>query len=59
LNIKANFRKNGKYYSTWEIGLHKGNNPKWLIKHKAEMIEYIKKDLGFNQVRSVRLVNMN
>jgi len=58
-NIKANFRKNGKYYSTWEIELNESINPEWLTKRKTGLIDYIQESLGFDKVMNVRIVSAN
>ncbi|MBD2682636.1 HNH endonuclease [Nostoc paludosum FACHB-159] len=49
-------RRNGQYYSTWEISLYGGNNPQWLLQHKAELLNFIQKHLGYTHVQDIRVV---
>lgn len=40
---------------TWEIHLYNGNNPKWLLKHKEEILEFIQHELGFINVKDIKV----
>jgi len=55
-DIKVSFRKNGEYYSTWEIELYKGNNPAWLIENKAKIVDYIQMDLKCSHVCDLNII---
>jgi superfamily II DNA or RNA helicase len=56
-DIKTSLKKNGKFYTTWEVELNKSINPKLLMERKKELIGYIKKDLGFKNVMDIRIVS--
>lgn len=38
---------NGKNSYIWEIKLHKGNNPEWLLQHKSGLLEFIQTRLCY------------
>jgi hypothetical protein len=56
--VNLHERRNGKYYSVWEIQLYSGNNPEWLLNHpnKAALICFIQRELGFPQVEDIQIV---
>jgi len=43
---------------TWEIHLYAGNNPKWLLKHKEELLKFIQNELGFIHVKDIRVTTL-
>lgn len=49
-------RRNGQYYSDWEIVLFAGNNPEWLNPHIPELFAYIKK-LGWYHLSYITVKN--
>jgi superfamily II DNA or RNA helicase len=55
--LNAHTRSNGTFYSTWEIVLYGGNDPKWLQPHKKELLHYIHETLGNHQVTKVVVKN--
>jgi hypothetical protein len=57
-DIRVSLRKNGKYYSTWEIELYQGNDPNWLNKYNEELINYIQKDLRCSQVNKLNIIGL-
>lgn len=40
----------------WEIHLYPGNNPKWLLKNKMELLNFIQKQLGYASVRDIKVI---
>jgi len=48
-------RRNGQFYSHWQIELYEGNNPDWLIKHKRALLSYIRDECGFRHVRNITI----
>jgi hypothetical protein len=48
-------RRNGKYYSVWEICLYSGNNPEWLLFYKAELLHFIQNQLGCPHVQDIKV----
>lgn len=50
-------RRNGQYYSTWEIVLYAGNNPEWLMSYNKEILTYIDQQLGWGHVTRVVVKN--
>ena len=55
-HFRTHARSNGQYYSTWEIELFSGNDPKWLSKHKREIVRHIQEEFGCEWVTDVRIV---
>ncbi len=49
-------RRNGKFYSTWEVELYQGNDPEMLEKYKPELIEHLRKNLGCNQLEDIKII---
>lgn len=54
--VRMNKRVSGKFYSTWEIELYDGNDPNWLLQHKAELLNHIKSNLNRPHVLDVRVI---
>jgi 5-methylcytosine-specific restriction endonuclease McrA len=52
-NLEYSQRKNGKNYHTWNMNLYNGNNPQWLEENLARLLEYIKYELGWEQVGEI------
>jgi len=50
-------RRNGQFYSTWEIVLYTGNNPEWLQAYEKELLMYIHTDLGWENVTKIVVRN--
>ena len=50
-------KQNGQFYSTWEIVLYPGNNPKWLEHHENELLGYVGTQLGLNHVKQIKIRN--
>jgi ATP-dependent helicase IRC3 len=54
--IRMHKRSTGQFYSTWEIELYAGNNPKWLNDHKRTLLEHIQDDFGCTHVTNIKIV---
>jgi len=52
-------RRNGKYYFVWEICLYSGNNPEWLLNHKAELLSFIQNELDCSHVKDIKVTVPN
>jgi hypothetical protein len=52
-DVKFDDRPRSKYRYVWEIELYEGNNPEWLIKHKQELIDFIRKDLNYKDLKGI------
>jgi len=52
-NLEYSQRKNGKNYSTWVINLYNGNNPTWLENNLPKLLEYVRNDLGWDNVEVI------
>jgi superfamily II DNA or RNA helicase len=50
-------RRNGQYYSEWEIVLFTGNNPDWLVLHIPELLGYVNSHLGWDHVLKITVKN--
>jgi len=46
-----------KYYKVWEIYLHSGNDPEWLLFNKSELLELIHNYLGCPRVEDVKILD--
>jgi len=55
--INYHQRRNGQFYSTWEIVLYSGNNPEWLKLYENELLEYINTKLKFEHVTKIAIRN--
>lgn len=53
--VNLHERRNGKYYSVWEICLYSGNNPEWLLNHKAELLKFVQHELGYSHVQDIKV----
>lgn len=53
--INSHTRKNGRYYSIWEIQLYAGNNATWLDEQKGILLNFIQHDLGCPQVQDIQV----
>jgi ATP-dependent helicase IRC3 len=42
--------------STYNIHLYSGNNPEWLLKHKAELLNFIKNKIGYRGVEKIQVI---
>lgn len=56
--IKFSLRRNGKYYSTWELELFQGNNLELLRNEKSNLLKYIQEELGCNHVEDINIVGV-
>ncbi len=54
--IYTNKTKRGKYYDNWRIELYEGNPAEWLEENKDEILDYIRDELGCEQVRMIEIV---
>jgi superfamily II DNA or RNA helicase len=54
--IRMHKRSSGKYYNRWEIELYEGNNPEWLLRHKAALLHQIAL-WGFDHVSDITITN--
>jgi hypothetical protein len=55
--VRMNERRSGTFYSTWEIELYAGNDPDWLLQHKAELLNHIKSNLNRPHVLDVKVIS--
>jgi hypothetical protein len=55
--VRMNERRTGKFYSTWEIELYAGNDPKWLLQHRLELLNHVQHDLNCPHVRDIRIIS--
>lgn len=53
--IKMDKERNGPHYKSYEIALNHGNNPKWLLSHKGNLLLYIRTELGLEHVNNVEI----
>jgi hypothetical protein len=44
---------------TLDIHLYPGNNPQWLLKHKAELLNFIKNKIGYRRVEKIQVIVSN
>lgn len=56
-DIRMHKRRSGQFYSKWEIELFEGNDPKWLTRHKEELLRHIQHEFGCPHVKTIRVVN--
>jgi len=54
--IRMHERRNGQFYTKWEIELFQGNDPKWLSEHKDELLRHIQENFDCPQVTSIRIM---
>jgi hypothetical protein len=55
-DVHWNDRRNGKYYSIWEIELYQGNDPEMLKKHKARLLQHIRENLGCDHLEDIKII---
>ncbi len=51
-------RSHGQYYAKWRVELFAGNDPKWLLKHKRDLIRHIQEDFGCHWVTGIEIVGV-
>lgn len=56
-DVRMHERRGSTYYSTWEIELYSGNDPSWLLQHKAELLNHINSALKCPQVENILIVS--
>jgi len=56
-DLHSSERRNGRYYSNWEIVLYAGNDPMWLEPYTNELIQYVQKKFGLGHVREILIMN--
>lgn len=49
-------KRNGSNYARWKIQLYQGNDPAWLLNYRAELLQFIQKDLKCPQVTELEIV---
>jgi superfamily II DNA or RNA helicase len=54
--IRMHERRNGQFYTKWEVELFQGNDPKWLSEHKSELLRHIQEEFDCPQVKSIRIM---
>lgn len=52
-------RRNGRHYLIWEICLYAGNNPEWLLHHKAELLHFVQNQLEYSHVQDINVTAPN
>jgi len=57
-DVHLSDRRNGKYYSTWEIELYQGNDPQMIEEYKPQLIEHLKKSLGCDHLEDIRILSV-
>lgn len=48
----------GKYFYTWEIQLHVGNNPEWLLQHKTQLLYFVQTRLAYHHVEDIQVTTL-
>lgn len=56
-SMNYHLKRNGCFYSTWEIVLYSGNDPEWLKPYQDELLNYIHSHLGQEQVTELIIRN--
>jgi len=54
--VRLHERRNGGHYYDWEIELYEGNDPEWLNRCESALLGYVRDELGYPHVKSVRAV---
>jgi hypothetical protein len=54
--VRMHTRSNGQFYSTWEIELYAGNDPKWLNQHKRPLLAHIQDEFDCPHVAGIKIV---
>lgn len=57
--IHLSDRRNGKYYSIWEVELFQGNDPEMIKKYKAPLIEHMRENLGLEHLEDIRFITVS
>jgi superfamily II DNA or RNA helicase len=55
-HVRMHKRQAGTFYSTWEIELYAGNDPKWLNQHKRALLAHVQDEFGCPHVTSIKIV---
>lgn len=55
-DVRLSNRRNGKYYSTWEVELYQGNDPAMLENYKPQLLEHLRKDLGCDHLEDIKIM---
>lgn len=56
-DLRWHERRNGQYYSSWEIVLYAGNEISWLEPHINKLLLYIQSEWEFEHVQEIRVMN--
>lgn len=56
-DMRMHGRRNGRFYSTWEIELYEGNDPVWLVKHKNDLLRHIQGTFDYSHVSGIRVMS--
>lgn len=56
--VKYSLRRNGKYYSSWEVELYQGNNLEIIENNKPKLIKYIQEDLCCDHVKDINIISV-
>ena len=57
--IHLSDRRNGKYYSIWEVELFQGNDPEMINKYKAPLIKHMRENLGLEHLEDIRFITIS
>jgi hypothetical protein len=55
-HVRMHKRSGSKFYSTWEIELYAGNDPRWLNQHKRALLAHVQEDFDCPHVKNIKLV---
>ncbi|NLW48306.1 MAG: type III restriction endonuclease subunit R, partial [Firmicutes bacterium] len=53
--LRTNERKNGTYYSHWDVILNPGNDPVWLLNEMDALLKYVREDLIQDQIENIEV----
>jgi superfamily II DNA or RNA helicase/5S rRNA maturation endonuclease (ribonuclease M5) len=56
-DLNSHQKRNGQFYSTWEIVLYAGNSPDWIKPYESELLKYVNKQLGVTHVTKIAFRN--
>jgi hypothetical protein len=58
-DIHLSDRRNGKYYSIWEVELYQGNNTDMIKKYKPQLIKHMRENLGLEHLEDIRFITVS
>lgn len=58
-DIHLSDRRNGKYYSFWEVELYQGNDVDQIKKYKPQLIKHMRENLGLEHLEDIRFIKIS